>query len=96
MEDSEYIQNNAQKIIKTREWLKKELKALGFVMPDSYANFVFVKHPKYDAETLFHELRARGILVRYFKKERINQYLRITIGTQEQMQKLIEEIKFIL
>lgn len=96
MEDSEYIQNNAQKIIKTREWLKKELKNLGFVMPDSYANFVFVKHPEYDAETLFHELRARGILVRYFNKERINQYLRITIGTQEQMQKLIEEIKFIL
>lgn len=96
MDDSDYIKENAQKIIKTREWVKRELKALDFEMPDSYANFVFAKHPRYDGEKLFQELRNRGVLVRHFDKPRISQYLRITIGTQSQMEKLIEEIKLIL
>ena len=65
-------------------------------MPDSYANFIFAKHPNYDAQELFLKLREKGILVRYFNKPRINQYLRITIGTQEQMEKLVLEMKNIL
>ncbi|MEG0275912.1 MAG: histidinol-phosphate transaminase [Coprobacillus sp.] len=93
MDDSEYIKENAQKIIETREYTKIELKKLGFEMTDSYANFIFVKHPIYDAEKLFLELREKGILVRYFKKPRIDQYLRITIGTQKQMEELIKVIK---
>lgn len=93
MEDSDYIKENAQKIIKTREWTKKELKKLGFMMPDSYSNFIFACHPQYDGEKLFKELRKRGILVRHFKKPRIDQYLRITIGTQKQMEQLIDELK---
>ena len=96
MDDSDYIKDNALKIINTREYTKKELKSLGFVMPDSFANFIFVKHPQYDANTLFLELRKQGILVRYFNKPRINQYLRITIGTQQQMERLIEVIKDIM
>ncbi|WP_195600275.1 histidinol-phosphate transaminase [Longibaculum muris] len=96
MDDSDYIKENAQKIIKTREYTKDKLKALGFEMPDSYANFIFVKHPDYDAQTLFTQLRERGILVRYFAKPRINQYLRITIGTQQQMETLILTIEDIL
>lgn len=96
IEDSAYIRENAQKIIETREYTKKELKALGFVMPDSYANFIFVSHPDYDAKELFGLLRERGILVRYFDKPRINQYLRITIGTQAQMETFIQVMKDIL
>lgn len=96
MDDSEYIHQNAQKIIATREYTMRELKRLGFVMPESYANFVFVKHPHYDAEKLFLQLRERGILVRYFKQPRIEQYLRITIGTQTQMEKFIKTVEEIL
>lgn len=96
IDDSDYIKENALKIIETREYTKKELKTLGFVMPDSYANFIFVKHPYYEANELFLKLREQGILVRYFNKPRINQYLRITIGTQKQMERLIEVIKDIM
>lgn len=96
VEDTEYIKENALKIMETREYTKKELKKLGFVMPDSYANFIFVSHPQYDAVQLFQQLREKGILVRYFNKPRINQYLRITIGTQSQMEILVKEIKKIL
>lgn len=96
MEDSEYVHQNAQKIIKTREWTKVELKRLGFIMPDSYANFVFASHPYHKAEDLFMKLREKGILVRYFNKPRIDQYLRITIGTQSQMEKLIREMENIV
>lgn len=96
IQDSDYIKENAKKIIDTREYTKKALKELGFVMPDSYANFIFAKHPNYDAQELFLKLREKGILVRYFNKPRINQYLRITIGTQEQMEKLVLEMKNIL
>lgn len=94
--DSQYIYDNAQKIIETREYTKKELKELGFVMPDSYANFLFVKHSTMDAEYIFNKLREKGILVRYFKKPRIDQYLRVTIGTQQQMEIFIQEIKNIM
>lgn len=96
VDDSDYIKNNAKKIIATREWTKSELKKLGFMMPDSYSNFIFASHPQYDGEKLFKELRNRGILVRHFHQPRIDQYLRITIGTQEQMEKFIEELKDIL
>ena len=65
-------------------------------MPDSYANFIFVKHPQYDAKDLFIKLRERGILVRYFDKPRIDQYLRVTIGTQKQMETFVQVIKEIL
>ncbi|MCD7840156.1 MAG: aminotransferase class I/II-fold pyridoxal phosphate-dependent enzyme, partial [Erysipelotrichaceae bacterium] len=96
IEDSDYIKENAQKIINTREYTKKELKKLGFVMTDSYSNFIFVKHPDYDANVLFQQLRENKILVRHFSKDRIDQYLRITIGTKQQMETLVETLKKIL
>lgn len=96
VDDSEYIKENAQKIIQTREYTKKELKKLGFVFPDSFSNFIFASHPDYDAQVIFNKLREKGILVRYFNKPRINQYLRITIGTQQEMETLIEELKKII
>ena len=88
--DQEDTKNKCQKIIKTREFTKLKLKELGFIVPDSYANFVFVKHPDVDGQELFLALRKEGIIVRHWKKERIDQYLRITIGTDEQMQVLID------
>lgn len=95
IEDSDYIKENARKIIKTREKVSKRLKELGFEMTNSYSNFIFIKHPRIDGEVLFNKLRNKGIVVRWFNKPRINQYLRITIGTDEQMDKLLEEIKII-
>ena len=81
------------KIIETREWTKKELERLGFSFPDSKANFIFAMHETIPAKELFEALREEKIFVRYFKKPRIDNYLRITVGTQEEMQKLIEFLK---
>lgn len=94
--DSNYILDNAKKVIATREKCVDELKALGFTMPLSKANFVFVSHPKVQAEYIFKALRKRSIIVRYFNKPRIDNYLRITIGTPAQMEALIEALKEIL
>ena len=85
--------NKCQKIINTREKVKKELKDLGFIVPDSYANFVFVRHPDVDGEELFLALRKAGIIVRHWNQERIDQYLRISIGSDEQMERLIAFLK---
>ena len=94
--DNEYYMNNCKTIIKNREWTVNELQKLGFEVLPSKANFVFAKSDKIDGEKLYHKLKERGILVRHFTKEKICQYNRITIGTAEQMQKLIETITLIL
>lgn len=96
IQDSAYIKANAQKVIATREKTCEALKALGFTMPDSSANFIFVTHESVRADVLFKALRERHIIVRYFNKPRIDNYLRITIGTPEQMEVLIEALKEIL
>lgn len=93
VEDSDYIKDNAKKVMATRARTCEELKALGFEMTDSYANFIFVTHPKVPAKELFHKLRERSIIVRYFDQPRIDNYMRITIGTDEQMDRLIEALK---
>lgn len=73
---------------------KKEFLNLGFSFGDSMSNFLFVTHPSYDAEELFEDLRDAGIYVRHFKKpERIKNYLRITIGTREEMERLFDFLK---
>jgi histidinol-phosphate aminotransferase len=86
--DEAYFRETVQKICETREEAKARLKALGFSGPDSQANFVFVKHDHIPGEQIFVELKQRGIYVRYFKKPRIDDYLRITIGTPEEMERL--------
>lgn len=92
--DQAYFEETRKKIIATREWTKKELAALGFVFGDSKSNFIFAKHPKVQAEQLFEDLKKEDIYVRYFKSsERIRDYLRITIGTDEQMQELVDFLK---
>ncbi len=94
--DNDYYMNNCKTIIDNREWTVSELQKLGFEVLPSKANFVFAKSDKIDGEKLYLELKNRGILVRHFTKPAICQYNRITIGTLEQMQKLIETITLIL
>ncbi len=96
LEDEEYTRKNCDEIIRVREFTKSELSALGFEMTASTANFVFAKHPLIEGRELYLALKDRGILVRHFDKERICQYNRITVGTQEQMQALINAIKEIM
>lgn len=93
IKDDEYFKATVQKIINTREWMKKELKALGFSFQDSMSNFVFATHPVYKATDIQKYLRDNKILVRHFSAERINNYLRISVGTDEQAAKLIEVLK---
>lgn len=88
-----YFEETRRKIIATREQAKKELAALGFSFADSQANFLFATHESVPAEELFTALKEQGIYVRYFKKPRIDNYLRITIGTDEQMERLYTFLK---
>ena len=93
VEDDLYFKEITGKIVATRERVKKEMAELGFKFPDSMTNFLFVTHPQIDAEELFLALKEEGIFVRYFKKPRIDQYLRVTIGTDAQMDALITFLK---
>lgn len=93
VKDREYFENNVRKIVETRERAKKEFASLGFVFTDSKANFLFVRHPEYDAEALFKELKANHIYVRHWNDKRISQYLRVTVGTDHEMNQLFEFLK---
>ena len=84
-----YFREVTGKIIATRERVKVEMKELGFHFADSQANFLFVTHEKYWARDLFQALKLKHIYVRYFNRPRIDNYLRITIGTDEEMDALI-------
>lgn len=88
LEDA-YFKEIVGKIVKTREWTKGQLKRLGFSFGDSMSNFLFVTHEKVPAEDIFLALKEHNIYVRYWNKPRINNYLRITIGTDGQMQELV-------
>lgn len=87
--DEEYTKANCKEICKNREYLVKNLLELGFELTDSLTNFVFAKHPLVKGEEVYKKLRERSILVRHFDSERISDYNRITIGTKDQMDKLI-------
>ena len=93
VKDQAYFQETCNKIIETREWTKKELKALGFSFQDSMSNFIFATHETCPAGKIFEALREKHIYVRYFPKGRTNNFLRITIGTQEEMQTFINVLK---
>lgn len=94
--DRDYFKNNCQRIIENREWTVRELSALGFTILPSKANFIFAKSQRIDGERLYLELKEKGVLVRHFTDERIKDYNRITIGSREQMQILVDKIKEIL
>lgn len=89
LEDEEYFQSIVHKIIATRERMKEKFSELGFVFGDSQSNFLFVTHRQLPAKKMFEYLRAQDIYVRYFNQPRIDNYLRITIGTDEEMDRLI-------
>jgi len=95
--DNDYFEAMIEKVIATREWTKARLTELGFVFPDSRSNFIFAKHNSVDAHFIFEELKKKNIFVRYFSKpERISDYVRISIGTDEQMKTLIDALKEIV
>lgn len=90
LEDEAYFKENCDKIIATRQRTMERLRQLGFSFPDSKTNFLFATHKTVPAKELFEALRKEKIFVRYFDKPRIDNYLRITIGTDEEMDALIE------
>lgn len=92
-EDQTYFEEQCQKVISSREKLVDELTTLGFKVLPSKANFIFASHPFHDAGQLAQQLREQGIIVRYFNKPRINQFLRITVGTDEQNERLVQTLK---
>ena len=96
IKDKNYFDVTTKKIIRTREDTVKKLENLNFEILDSKANFIFVKHKEFSGKYLYEKLKENGVLVRYFNKERIEDYLRITIGTDEEMSLLIANVKKIL
>ena len=90
VKDDAYFKETTAKIVATREWAKEELSKLGFSFTDSKANFIFATHKEVPAKQIFEALREADIYVRYFNVPRIDNYLRITIGTKEEMERLFE------
>ena len=91
-----YYREKCQEIMKTRAWTAKQLEKLGFSVLPSDANFLFAKTSRMDGGQLYETLKSRGILVRHFKNPKIQSYNRITIGTQAQMETLIQTLKEVL
>jgi histidinol-phosphate aminotransferase len=96
IEDYVYFNEMAEKIIATREATVGQLEALGFTILPSKANFIFITHPEIEAASLFQQLKEKGVLVRFFNKPRISNYLRVTIGTDEEMHQFLSSVKEIL
>jgi histidinol-phosphate aminotransferase len=94
--EESYTQRNCAEIIRVRELTAEKLKALGFRLTDSKANFLFARSDRIPGGELYRKLKERGVLVRHFDKPRIDDYNRITIGTEAQMDALVEAIKAIL
>lgn len=94
--DEEYTKKNCLEIARVRDNTKAELTALGFKVTDSKTNFLFAAHPQIPGKKLYSALRERGILARHFDTERLTDYLRITVGTEEQMQALTVAVKNIM
>lgn len=90
VEDEAYFREMIKRVVDTRKWTVDALSKLGFSALESSANFIFATHESIPAAEIFEYLKSRNIYVRYFKKPRIDNYLRITIGTEEQMQRLAE------
>ena len=88
LQNEAYWRETLEKIVATRERAKERLAGFGFSFEDSRANFLFATHPVWRAEPLYLALRSQDIYVRYFKQPRIDNYLRITIGTDEEMERL--------
>ena len=96
MKDREYFEKTTAMVVRTRERVKVQLKELGFEFGDSATNFIFARHPQKAGKDIFDYLRAHDIIVRRFDKPRISEYLRISIGTDEEMDTLINVLKEIV
>jgi histidinol-phosphate aminotransferase len=95
-EDQAYFESTCQRIVAHREQLLQQMQALGFMVLPSQANFIFVQHPQHQAEVLAAGLRQHGVIVRHFRQPRIENFLRITVGTPEQNQALLDALKSML
>ncbi|WP_282368994.1 histidinol-phosphate transaminase [Pseudomonas sp. PS02290] len=91
-DDREYFEHTCQRVIASREALVEQLEGKGFEVLPSAANFIFARHPQHDAAALAAKVREQGVIVRHFKQARIAQFLRITIGTPEQNQALVDAL----
>ena len=96
LQDEAYTQANCKEIIRVREWTVAKLKELGFILTDSKANFIFAKHPKAEGKEIYVNLKKKGVLVRHFDTPRLKDYNRITVGSQAQMEILIEKLVEVL
>lgn len=96
IQDQDYFEQTRQLVMKTRAWTAEQLRQLGFDVLDSTANFLFVTHSEFEGKQLFEALREQGILVRYFAQPRIDQYLRVSIGTDEEMEAFLAAVRTIL
>lgn len=93
IEDEEYFRTTLKKVVATRERMARELRGMGFSLPDSQTNFVFATHEKYNARDIFEFLKSRDIYVRWFNKPRIDNYLRITVGTDGETDALLAALR---
>ena len=91
--EQDYYTENCKKIMATRAYTKEKLEKLGFTVLPSQSNFLFVRKPGTEGADIYRRLKERGVLVRHFDKERIRDYNRITIGTREQMDILLEKLR---
>ena len=96
IDDDDYYMANVRTIMETRAYTAEGLEALGFRVLPSRANFIFARSPDISGHELYTELKKRGVLVRHFDKERIADFSRITIGTREQMDILLRNVRTIL
>ncbi|MYN18597.1 histidinol-phosphate transaminase [Rugamonas sp. FT107W] len=96
LDDVAHMEQTSQAVIATRTWLTAQMQTLGFEVLPSQANFIFARHPQRDGAQLAARLRERAILVRHFGQARIDQFLRISIGTDEECAKLVDALKAIL
>ena len=96
LEDSDYFRENCRTIMENRAWTAQQLKNLGFILTDSKTNFLFARHPAVSGKELYAKLRERGILVRHFDTPRLTDFIRVTVGSQEQMEAFIAAVEEIL
>lgn len=96
LEDKAYFEKNCAEIVENREWTKNELVKLGFFVTNSVTNFLFAKSKDIDGGELYEKLKQRGVLVRHFSQNRISDFVRITVGSKEEMNILMQNIKEIL
>ncbi len=96
IKDNEYYVENCKKVVEAREYTSKKLVQMGFEVTPSKANFIFAKNRDIDGKELYMELKKRGILIRHFDTPAICEYNRITVGSREQMDKLLVTVEEIL